>query len=58
VEERLAAKLREENEVLEAKTGQEKARRNLRFDIIKKEDEKNAFVAIVGCPPVHIRLRY
>lgn len=48
VEERLAAKLREEHEKLEAATGKERARRNLRFEIIKKEDERNAFVAIVS----------
>lgn len=53
VEERLAAKLREENQALEAKTGKERARRNLKFEIIKKEDERNAFVAIVRfCSPL------
>ncbi|KAL7010185.1 CDP-diacylglycerol--glycerol-3-phosphate 3-phosphatidyltransferase [Cystobasidiomycetes sp. EMM_F5] len=46
VQERLASKLREENEALQAKSGQEKARRNLKYDVIKKEDERSAFVAI------------
>lgn len=48
VQERLASKLREENEALQAKSGQEKARRNLKYDVIKKEDERSAFVAIVS----------
>lgn len=49
VEERLAAKLQEEKEAHEAKAGKEKARRNLKYDIMKKEDEKNAFIAVVSC---------
>lgn len=49
VEERLATKLQEEKEAHEAKAGKEKARRNLKYDIMKKEDEKNAFIAVVSC---------
>lgn len=46
LEERLAAKRKEEQEAIDARTGHERTIRNLRFDIIKKEDEKNAFTAI------------
>ena len=48
VEERLANKMKEEQEAVEARTGKEKARRNLRYDIIRKEDERGAYTAIVG----------
>jgi hypothetical protein len=50
VEERLAAKLREENQALEAKSGKEKARRSLRMDILRKEDERSSYIAIVRLP--------
>jgi hypothetical protein len=50
VEERLANKMKEEQEALEARTGKEKARRNLRYDIIRKEDERGAYTAIVRRP--------
>lgn len=46
LEERLAAKRKEEQEAIDARTGHERTLRNLRFEIIKKEDEKNAFIAI------------
>lgn len=48
VEERLAAKLREENEALELKTGKERARRSLRMDILRREDERSSFIAVVS----------
>lgn len=46
LEERLAAKRKEEQEAIDARTGHERTIRTLRFDIIKKEDEKNAYIAI------------
>lgn len=47
VEERLASKMREETQALEARTSKEKAKRNLKYDLLKKEDERNALIAIV-----------
>lgn len=46
LEERLAAKRKEEQDAIDARTGHERTLRNLRYEIIKKEDEKNAFIAI------------
>ena len=48
VEERLAAKLREENQAMELKSGKEKARRSLRMDILRKEDERSSYIAVVS----------
>lgn len=54
MEERLAAKLRGENEALEAKSGKERVRRNLRFEIMKREDERSSLVAIVNIPSFYL----